>query len=82
MAMTIRVDEQGFVWAGNMKLPIKVDFSRDMLIFHDKDKRRVNERGTDQVEIPLVDFAVSLAHLSVKYGERQQPEGVNDAAAK
>jgi len=45
------IDDAGFVWSGNFRLPLRVDYERGVVEFFDKDKRRSYERGSRFVEI-------------------------------
>jgi hypothetical protein len=57
----IRIDEQGFVWSGKFRLPMRYDGERDVLIFFDKDRRRSKERGSAHVEVGLGQLAAGLS---------------------
>jgi hypothetical protein len=63
--MQIRIDDQGFVYYGDIKLPLKYDPTIEALIFHDKDRRRSTERNTDQIVVPLAMFAVDLITIQI-----------------
>lgn len=69
----IRIDFQGFVWDGNFRLPMRYDAARGVLIFHDKDKRRSERRGSPVIEVPLALLAIDL--VSMVPGEPGQEAG-------
>jgi hypothetical protein len=49
----IRIDEDRFIWFGDYRLPIKYIPERDTMQFCDFDRRRIMERGSRMVEVPL-----------------------------
>lgn len=53
----VTVDEQKFVYVDGVKVCKAAD---GVLQFHDKNKHRAAERGSDCVEIPLRDFVKAL----------------------
>lgn len=54
----VTVDERNFVYVEGVKVA-KVEGG--VLSFHDKNKHRAAERGSDCVEIPLNDFVQALS---------------------
>jgi hypothetical protein len=52
----ISIDNDGFLWCGDFRLPIRFDPETEMLEFFDKDRRRSQTRGTQLVEVPLRSF--------------------------
>ena len=51
----LQIDPNGFICADGVKI-CRLDPSRGLLLFLDKDRRRSAERGTDQVAVTVADL--------------------------
>jgi hypothetical protein len=56
--MYMYIDEQGFLYYGDFRLPMKVNYDTGCLEFFDKDRWRSLERGTPFVQVPLACFTL------------------------
>lgn len=63
MDAEIYIDAEGFLYADNMRLPLRFDFQRAVLEFCDKDARRSLQRGSRYVDVSAEDFAQLLLQL-------------------
>lgn len=72
MAAVITLDSDGFITVDGLRLPVKADVRRGVLLFKDKCKRRTAERrGTGQggpngdiLELPVAALFDLFRHLS------------------
>lgn len=62
------IDDDGFVWYEDFRLPLRVDIERAVVEFFDKDRRRSEERGTRFVEITAQEFETMLHTLRTENG--------------
>ncbi len=51
--MDFYIDDRGFLWYGNFRLPCRLVVEHGTLQFKDKDHIRSMERGTEFVEVPI-----------------------------
>ncbi len=51
--MDLYIDDRGFLWYGDFKLPCRLDTEHGTLEFKDKDHRKSERRGTEFVEVPI-----------------------------
>ncbi len=52
------LDDSGFLWTPDMRLPVRLVDGR--LQFYDKDKRRSDERGTPYVSVEISEIIMAL----------------------
>lgn len=66
----LRVAEDGTVWAGDFRLPFRIDGG--VILFFDKDKRRAARRGSAEVRVEWL--ALLSALTAVIGGNRESSE--------
>lgn len=69
MITQLRLDERGFLWFGDFKLPMRYLRERGLVEFLDRDKRRSANRGSRVIYVPLVTF---LAGFGIELQSAQE----------
>jgi hypothetical protein len=57
--MNLYIDDRGFLWADDFRLPCRVDLTAGFLEFIDKDHIRSEQRGSRYVNVPIEIFNLS-----------------------